>query len=311
VVLSLILTGPIVWAGRMLLADSETLTFAVGNPNGEEARFAAKLAAVLHNTNSRLRLKIVTNADNAKALAQFDRREADLVVLRTDAKAPPRARALAIPDRDLVLLLSPGAKTSPKIIRSRRRSRSGPIAIERGLHAQYLRFCRYGRGGFEGSVGTRRRDPRQAVRVGLWRGIAVAHASNVMTDKRYEQYAKTGGFTLNAIEAAKALARKIPGITSETVEAGMLSSSPEIPDDDVDTIGLEWQLLAQSKMTTTTAADLARIIYENKAELSLDDGFASKIEPAPTDKDSFIIAHPGAAEYINDGINRSWIAIAT
>jgi hypothetical protein len=45
---------------------------------------------------SRLRLKIVTNADNAKALAQFDRREADLVVLWTDAKVPPRARALAI-----------------------------------------------------------------------------------------------------------------------------------------------------------------------------------------------------------------------
>jgi hypothetical protein len=41
--------------------------------------------------------------------------------------------------------------------------------------------------------------------------IAVAHASKVMTDKRYEQYAKTGGFTLNAIDAAKALARKIPG----------------------------------------------------------------------------------------------------
>src|SRR4029077_16947424 len=33
---------------------------------------------------------------------------------------------------------------------------------------------------------------------------------------------------------------------------------------------------------------------------ALDDGFASKIEPAATDKDAFIIAHQGAAEYIND-----------
>ena len=74
--------------------SSERLTFAVGNPNGEEARFAAKLAAVLNNTSSRLRTKIVSNADVAKALAQFDRREADLVVLRTDAKVPARARAL-------------------------------------------------------------------------------------------------------------------------------------------------------------------------------------------------------------------------
>ena len=41
---------------------------------------------------------------------------------------------------------------------------------------------------------------------------------------------------------------------------------------------------------------------EAVVELALDDGFASKIEPAATDKDAFIVAHPGAAEYINDDI---------
>ena len=60
--------------------------------------------------------------------------------------------------------------------------------------------------------------------------------------------------------------------------------------------------MAQSRLSTTTVSDLARIIYENKAELALTDGFASKIEPAATDKDAFIVAHPGAAEYINDEI---------
>jgi hypothetical protein len=121
-----------------------------------------------------------------------------------------------------------------------------------------------------------------------------------LQDKSYEQHARKGGFTLNAIDSAKALARKIPGITAETVEAGILSSSPQVPDDDVDTIGLQWLLVAQSRISTTTAADLARTVYENKAELSLDNGFASRIEPAETDKNAFIMAHPGAAEYIND-----------
>src|SRR4029079_12440143 len=55
-----------------------------------------------------------------------------------------------------------------------------------------------------------------------------------------------------------------------------------------------------------TVGALARSIYENKAELALDDGFASKIEPADTDKDAFIVAHPGAAQYINDDI-RSFV----
>src|SRR5215469_10150022 len=83
--LTLILTGATVWGGRVLLKDSETLTFAVGSPSSEEAMFAAKLAAVLKNTHSRLRLKILSNPDNAKAVSLFDRREADLVVLRTDS----------------------------------------------------------------------------------------------------------------------------------------------------------------------------------------------------------------------------------
>src|SRR6202045_1966270 len=73
VALTLILTVATVWGGRIWLTNSETLTFAVGDANSAEARFAAKLAAVLKNTSSRLRLKIVPNADNAKALSRFDR----------------------------------------------------------------------------------------------------------------------------------------------------------------------------------------------------------------------------------------------
>src|ERR1700687_3251958 len=73
--LTLILTvATVVWGGRTWLRNSETLVFAVGDANGVEARFAAKLAAVLNNANSRLRLKIVSDTDSAKALAQFDRR---------------------------------------------------------------------------------------------------------------------------------------------------------------------------------------------------------------------------------------------
>lgn len=107
-VLTLILTVVSVWGARILLRDSDTLIFAVGSRNNEEAHFAAKLAAMLKNTHSRLHLKIVGNADNAKALAAFERRDADLAVLRTDAKIPPRARAIAILDHDLVLLFSSG-----------------------------------------------------------------------------------------------------------------------------------------------------------------------------------------------------------
>src|ERR1700694_5466596 len=108
--LTLILTVATGWGGRIWLRNSETLVFAVGDAKSVEARFAARLAAVLKNTNSRLRLRIVPNADSARALAQFDHRQADLAVLRTDAKVPPRARALAILEHDVLLVVSPGSK---------------------------------------------------------------------------------------------------------------------------------------------------------------------------------------------------------
>ena len=116
-ILTLILTAETVWGGRVWLRNSETLVFAVGEANGPEARFAARLATLLKNNSSRLRLKIVPNPDNAKALAQFDRKEANLAILRTDAKIPPRARALAVLEHDVVMVLSPGGKKIKSIER--------------------------------------------------------------------------------------------------------------------------------------------------------------------------------------------------
>lgn len=303
-ILTLILTAATMWGGRALLRNSETLVFAVGEANGPEARFAARLAAVLKNNSSRLHLKIVPNADNAKAVAQFDRKEANLAILRTDAKIPSRARAVAILEHDLLLLISPAGKKI-KTVTELKKKRIAVVA-DRESSVTLIR-----------NMLELSEQPEAAARIqmappgstfdrlfasGFGAVVAVVHASKVVKDRSYEQHARRGGFTLNAIDAAKAITRKHPALSEETVTTGMLSASPTLPEEDIETIGLQWLLVAQSNLSTTTVSDLARIIYENKAELALDGGFASRIEPAATDKDAFIVAHPGATEYINDEI---------
>jgi TRAP-type uncharacterized transport system substrate-binding protein len=302
-VLTLILTVATVLGGRIWLRNSETLVFAVGDANSLEARFASRLAAVLKNANSRLRLTVVSNADSAKALAQFDHRQADLVVLRTDAKVPPRARALAILEHDVVLLISPGSKKIKSLAELKKKKIA--VLADGESAAAFVRNTLEIADSPDASSRVQTAPPNSTLDKlfasgGYGAVIAIAHASTIVKDKRYEQYAKRGGFTVNAIDESKALARRNPGISEETLATGMLSSTPAIPDDDLDTIGLQWLLVAQSRMSTSTAGDLARTIYENKAELALEDGFASRIEPADTDKDAFIVAHQGAAEYIND-----------
>src|SRR6476620_7993935 len=301
-VLTLILTAATVWGGRAWVRNSETLVFAVGEPNGLEARFAARLATVLKNNSSRLRLKIVPNGDNATALSQFDRTEANLAILRTDARIPPRARALAILDHDLFLLISPGGKKIKTAADLKKKKIAVIADSERSL--DLVRNILELPDTPDAAARIQMAPPGSTFdrlfAAGFSAVIKVAHASHIVKDKNYEQIAKRGGFTLNAIDSAKTIARKNPAISEETVATGMLSASPAVPEEDIDTIGLEWLLVAQSRLSTTTVSDLARLIYENKADLALPDGFASKIEPAATDKDAFIVAHPGAAEYIND-----------
>ena len=301
--LTLLLSMVTVWGGRIWLKNSETLVFAVGDGNGLEARFAARLAAVLKNSSSQLHLRIVPQGDNTRALAEFDHRQADLAVLRTDAKVPPHARALALLEHDIVLLISPAGKKIKSLADLRKKKVA--VLANGDSNATFVR-----------NLLEIADVPDAASRVqmaplnstldkllapgGYGAVIAIAHASTIARDKVYQQYAGRGSFTLNSIDESKALTRRNPAVSEETLPTGMLSSSPVVPDDDLDTIGLQWLLVAQARMSTSTAGDLARIIYENKAELALDGGFASKIEPADTDKDAFIVAHPGAAEYIND-----------
>jgi len=276
--LTLLLTVATVWGGRIWVRASETLIFAVGAANSDEARFAARLSDVLQNTSSRLHLKILTSPENAKALAQFDRKQADLAILRTDGKIPSRARTIAILEHDILLLLGPGSKKITSLAELKKKKIA--ILAEGDNNLALVRRILDAPNNPDGG-------PR----------IQMAQPGSTL-DKLFG--AGGFGYTLNAIDEAKALVRKIPGLTEESLSTGTLSSSPAIPDDDLDSVGVQWLLVAQARMTTATAGELARIIYENKADLALEDGFASRIEPASTDKDAFIIAHEGAAEYIND-----------
>ena len=102
-----LLAGISPWRIMSRFKETSVLTFAVGNADQIEARFAAKLATVVANNSTTLRIKVVNYPDNDKALGAFDHRQADLAILRTDAKVPPRARAVAVLENDLLLMLSP------------------------------------------------------------------------------------------------------------------------------------------------------------------------------------------------------------
>lgn len=303
VVLTLILSAAAVWGGRAWFKSTHTLTFAVGADDSVDAQFAAKLATVLTNSGSTLRIKVVKNADNDKAVAQFDRKQADLALFRTDAPVPARARAIATIDHDLVLLLSPKNSTVSSLA-SLKGKKVAILGDER--NAAFLKRVL----DVHGFAGPRSSATSvaatipldQLLKPGEYNAVlAMDHLSRISTDKSYERVLKGPvGFKLNEISEAKAAVRKIPGVSAESFDAGLLSLSPKVPDEEIDTIGVQWLLVAQSAMSESKGTELARTILENKVEFAIPDAFATKIEPADTDKEALIAAHRGAAQYIDD-----------
>ncbi len=117
--------------------------------------------------------------------------------------------------------------------------------------------------------------------------------------KRFDRLTK---IEVKAIEGSKALERKVAGLTTETLEAGLLSTNPKLPDDDLETVGVQEFMTVRRRLSSTIVAELAGVLLENKNALAVDKVFATRIEPPDTDKDAFIVAHQGVAEYTDNEV---------
>jgi hypothetical protein len=65
-------------------------------------------------------------------------------------------------------------------------------------------------------------------------------------------------------------------------------------------LSLEVRLVTRGNLRDAIAAELTRLILENKGDLALNGEFADVIAPPDTDKTAPMLAHPGAAQYVGD-----------
>jgi TRAP-type uncharacterized transport system substrate-binding protein len=299
---TLILTIGIVIGVRSFLHSVRPLRMAAGPAGTLEYRFAEKFAdAVAANTND-LRLRIITDPTPAAAATRFSRGDADLGFVRTDQKVPGTARALGLIEHFAFLMVLPKGSKIANLgdLRGKRvalvTSDSGAEALFRSiLNASQVDAERItlqslpGETPIEGLFG---KDQFQAA-------ILFASLSALAGTKRFEHQTK---IEVKAIEGSKALERKVAGVSTETVEAGLLSSSPKIPDDDLETAGVQEFITVRRRLSDTIVAELAGVLLENKNALAIDNTFATRIEPPDTDKDAFIVAHAGVSEYTDNEV---------
>jgi TRAP transporter TAXI family solute receptor len=299
-----LLTALIVTLATLWLTQPETLKIAVGPAGGVEYKFAEKLATLLAQNHASVRLSVIPQEGGAQAVGRLARREADLAIVRTDAKLPGHARALAILEHDMVLLIGPPVSTVKTIgdLAGKKIAVLGDDGRNEALIRHILSL--YDINTVKARTVLQTVPPASPIDDLLAAGgfdiaISIEPLSRITKTSDFSDLStRMGGFSLYGIGESKAMQLRIPGLFAETINAGLLSESPRTPDDDLDTVGLQRLLVARGKVADGKIGELMRVIFENKSELAIDQTFATAIEPPDLEKDALVPAHTGASQYV-------------
>ncbi|MCW2283414.1 TRAP-type uncharacterized transport system substrate-binding protein [Rhodoblastus acidophilus] len=286
-------------AERMWFDQAKVLKFCVSR-GGVDQRFAERLQQLVVNRTSRIRIAVTPVQD---PVAAFDHHECDLLAARSDAKLPATARALAILEKEIVVVIAHRGKAADNAaaLRNRKLILATPgaanEALLRGILAAY------------GLPQADRRlvippDPagvQAAFRTGPANlVIAVVAQSKLLQGNLLGGLTQDNKVSFADVPDAAALAKKLKGLTEETVEKGLFSAAPLLPADDLSTLSLEVRLVTRGNLRDALGAELTRLVLENKGDLAINGEFADAIAPPDTDKSAPMLAHRGAAQYVDD-----------
>ncbi|CUW38189.1 Putative TRAP-type uncharacterized transport system [Magnetospirillum sp. XM-1] len=281
------------------------VTLAVSPEPSPEYRFARKLAEVLTQNRASIRLELKPTESGQQGMAWLAQGEADLALVRSDdRRIPPMARSIAVLEEQVLLFITP-AKSKIRSLADLEKRRT--VVMDRDGRNEAL---------FRRLMEQYRHDGRAAAVVAVPPGTPLAPllgpgggADAAILLLPLSRLAGAEGFAtlerglkgyaVRPVSDASALERKIPGLYAQTIEAGLLSGSPRIPDDDLDTVAVQRLLVARAKLPEQHVVELMRALFENGRQLAVEQTFATRIEPPSTEKVALIAIHPGAQQYVS------------
>ena len=297
-----------------------TLRIAVGPAGSEDQKLIQLMAQTFARENSSVRLSLVTTEGTAESIELFTAGKADLAVARGDLNLPTNAESVAILRKNVVVLWAPsglpakGAKkqSGPKIksldeLAGHRVGVIGrtqanvtllrAILKESGINPDKVTVSQFA----TNQINEMARDPS----VDAFMAVGPLK-SKITVDAIAATAAARGEPKFLPVDVADAIAKKNPIYESEEIPASIFGSSPQRPEDKVDTVAVNHLIIAPKSLSDTAVAAFARQLFTNRQELAREMPTASQIEKPDTDKDAALPAHAGAAAYI-DGNERTFL----
>jgi TRAP transporter TAXI family solute receptor len=298
-----------------------TLRIAVGPAGSEDQTLIQALAQALAREGSSVRLSPIITAGPVDSAALLGSAKANLAVARADnSDMPADAEAVAIMRKNVVVLWStpglsakgPKKDAKPKVdtideLAGRRVAVIGRteanvkllevILKESGVDPTKVAITQFS----TDEIDQMAHDPKidAFMTVGPLDSKITVDAINATARLRGEP-------KFLPIDVSEAIALHHPLYESEEIPGSAFNSSPARPDDKVETVGVDHLIVAPKDLSETTVGAFTRELFAVRPSLAREVPAALKIEKPDTDKDAALIAHPGAAAYI-DGTERTFM----
>lgn len=303
------------------LSRPTTLTVAVGPRDGAEAALIETYARELRRAREDVRLSVVTFDDVKDSAAALQAGRADLAVVRPDVALPENGLTLAVLHDEALIVAAPEASdidSFPDLAKHR----LGVVVrhdADMAFLGHLLEF--YDLVPTTGIEAAGEATPG-AGKVGLV-PLKPSEVTAALAEKRVDAVAviaapasKPAIATVRAVEAAsperkvtlvdvpdgKAIVQRLPELQTVSLPAGTFGGRPKMPEEDVETLGISYRLMARGSVNRVAIASVVQHLFEWRPRLATAAPVAKEIR-AP-DYDTTVTAtsarlpnHPGAVDY--------------
>jgi TRAP-type uncharacterized transport system substrate-binding protein len=327
----LLLFGSLIGAGLYVESQPTTLRIAVGPANGEDAHLVQAIAQQLNRDRATIRLKPVlkdTATDSAKAV---DSHEAELAVIRRDRGYPREGLAIAVLRENVAVVIVPAAGSLAAVGGGTTAANAGkrtatktrtppPKKIEKieQISGRTVGVIGHSSGNAElfATVLKQYEIPPDKVKVvpldpddvkGALRAtpVDVIFGAGPVTSAYFADAISASGKgderpRFLEIDAAAAIAKRLPVYASSEIKKGVFGGHAPLPEDDLDTISVSHYIVARRSLSDAVAGDITKLLFGVRQSLASEYPAIAQMTKPDTDKDAAVLAHPGAAAFIDD-----------
>jgi TRAP-type uncharacterized transport system substrate-binding protein len=303
--LLLTLVAAVAAMGYWYFAMPTRYTVAVGPRGGVEERLIGAFSDALRENNKDIRLTLVPFDDVRQSAEALQRKKADLAVVRPDVYLPDNGLTVSILREEAVLILAPTANKI-KEMADLAKKRLGVVTHHEAdlpvlttilshydLAPPNVTLVPLGPDEVESAFTAKTIDALAFVAAPVGQEAARLVQSILKVANR--------NVTVVPVKEVEALALKTPALSSMTIPSGSLSGRPELPDDEIKTVGVSYRLMARPGLDRSPVSKVTQYLFQMRSRIARETASVNLMK-AP-DNDTITSAalpnHPGAVDYFN------------